>query len=199
MKPLFLSTILFFSCMNHVSNKRFSIKKQGLFNNTFKTNGFYYIEGKTAQIKYSFPVDNSKIDTTIKDFLIYLFYLDGSFGHITWKGRDISEILKDKNTVRLRFKKFMDDNKQWGRYQIVDNRLTVQYFQHANLLNTYLFEEKGELLSDTTFVLKTQTYYYSNAGDTSLDNFKMPYYFNFFSCNGCKPDSVNWTMKKFNN
>jgi hypothetical protein len=185
-----LLIITFSSCfLRYTSYKKFTLKKSNLNSSTFKTNGFYFMtNGKIVQGYNSKGIQ----------FHIYYFYSDGTFGISGYFGNTLKGYVQ-KYQTDLSFsqdiKQSMNRTKAWGRYQVNNDSLLIQYFGLINEIKYEIYEEKGIITSDNSFMIKEKTYY-ETIGDTTNNTFHLPFIFYFYPCDNCKPDSINWLMRR---
>ena len=183
--------ILFSSCFKYVNYKNFTLKDERLNPNALQKNGFYYFtEDETIKGK-----DNASIPDEL-----YFFYCDGTFGQSGSFGNSVKEFC-DKLKKNISFKKdvmtHMDKFRQWGRYQITGNNLLIQAFESYSESKYEVYVHKGIVESNKSFTINAKGFYFPNSKDMPLDSpLKEPKYFKFYRCDDCKPDSMNWLMKR---
>ena len=139
-----------------------------------KTNGIYISEeGRAAfflynngQVKILYPFFNHKT----KEFWL-----------------NPSEVTRNMN-VNWDF----DSKEWWGNFSIDSNEIILRYFNRNNLFRErYLFENKGEILNDSTIVIYSDYIY--NTGDSFLNTKCL---LKFYPTS-IKPDSTNiWFVNK---
>lgn len=164
---LFFLIIIFYSCIPIVHNKSKLIRKENLPITALKTEGYY------------FTVDQSR-DKEDKFIVARLLFENGIFREIgrislndtsAYKKRcpltlintyEVSqrmlECMLDNYEYFFKIKtNFLNRNSKiwnWGRFEITNGEIKVQYFYNY-LGNYYLLEEKGEIINTDSFRIKS--------------------------------------------
>jgi hypothetical protein len=180
--------LLFVIEVSCISKRLYLDLEKDDFSSSFrlKMNGYYYAEKNYRQEENTFflqPV---------------LFYKDGTFKRMLGHRID-----SNQNTVNIRHKIFTDRITKlnpkhfngtitgWGHYKLKNDTLIMRYFEFANdNIGQVIYEAKGIILDDTTYVTKYLKCYEENWEGKILkpDTFK-------FAQFHYKPDSTNPTFE----
>jgi hypothetical protein len=192
-KRIYLLIILFIlsSCIN--KKLYLELKKEKSKSNfNLKMNGYYYFEEKDILVKNDFDSLNKHSDLLDP----FIFYNDR-----TIKRCMVHDINMNEKDISVRHKSFTDYLKKvkkdwfngyrsgWGHYKFKGDSIICRYFWHSARGLSVIFEQKGIILNDSSFVLNyIKSYEEKQEGTIKPTIYKFRYYPE-------KPDSTNPTFE----
>jgi hypothetical protein len=188
---LIILSLILFSC---VSKKLYlELKKEKSESNYYlKINGYYY----TEELDY---YDDSKLGTFVKykDRLEpLLLFKDNTFKYCM--GHSINAAESDIAKRHMPFTNYLKTVRKdwfngyrsgWGHYKFKGDSIICRYFWHSARGLSVIFEQKGIVLNDSSFVLNyIKSYEEKQEGTIKPTIYKFRYYPE-------KPDSTNPTFE----
>ncbi len=189
--------IFFASCINKKEYINF-VKRETKTVINLRTDGYYYYEEYSKDQIYDKSNDLLKNKNLMHPIILYK---DGTLKYCMWYP------IENTEDINLRHKSFTNTIKNvekevfnetiisWGHYKIDKDTIIIRYYWHGpNPFKEYLVEKIGNVLNDTTFILKKAITVDKNA---YCEDYKPEIYkFRHFSP---KPDSTNKTFDFKNN
>jgi hypothetical protein len=172
---IFYASICLFTCCNKTNtceDDKLSISMQSFFGNQLKING-YYIEDKHFSNEL----------TTLK------FYFNN--GIILGFTDYNNETNRSGNINVNRINSSLKSKAAWGAFKIIGNIIEAEQWEPSASGCFKILYEKGEIKSDTTFVI-THREYRDNNKVVKVENPNSTFYFRPLSQ---KPDSLNNFIK----
>jgi hypothetical protein len=172
---IFYTSICLFTCCDKINNcedDKLSLSKQSFSGNQLKING-YYIEDKLLSNEF----------TTLK------FYFNNGI-ILGFTGYN-NETNRSGNINVNRINSSLKSKAAWGTFKIIGNIIEAEQWEPSASGCFKIIYEKGEIKSDTTFVI-THREYRDNNKVVKVENPNSTFYFRPLLQ---KPDSVNNFIK----